>query len=259
MNTLLKNHTRPAADTFFVALDTPTAKEAMALVEALLPLGVAHYKVGMSLFYEAGIPLLDELKAKGCHVFVDLKLHDIPNTVARTTAVLVSAGVSFLNVHTLGGTNMMQAAKVAAEEAAAKTGQTAPTLLGVTILTSHSEDTLQKELGIQNSLPEMVTHLAALANKSGLSGVVCSPQEAALLRANHGSNFVLVTPGIRPLSHSTKDDQSRIATPASALQNGATFLVIGRPIIAATDPVKATEAILQEIETGQSNLNKAPV
>ena len=237
------------ADRLFLALDVPTIEEALTLCRVLKPLGLSHVKVGMSLFYQGGLPLLSQLTDENLQIFLDLKLHDIPSTVARTTDCLVRAGVSFLNVHALGGVDMLKAAVDAAEKAASATGQMAPTLIAVTVLTNHTDKALSNELGIQTDTKTTAQHLAKLAFDSGMNGVVCSPLEACSIKEVCGPAFLRVTPGIRPAAHATKDDQIRVASPAVALQSGATHLVVGRPIYEAVDPESAFVALLQEMST----------
>jgi orotidine-5'-phosphate decarboxylase len=238
------------AERLFVALDYPEAASALALAERLAPLGVS-FKVGMQLYYSAGPALLEKLHSYGKPVFVDLKMHDIPNTVAGAVDSLVRKGVRFLNVHTQGGPDMMSAAVEAAERAAQETGQPKPTLIGVTLLTSLSEQHLRKHLFVESaSVEEYVQHLAIQAKQCGLDGVVCSAQEAAVIRDVCGPDFLLVTPGIRPSAAvaDERPDQARVITPGEAIKNGADYLVVGRPITAAANPVQATEAIVAELQ-----------
>lgn len=230
----------------FVALDCPDAASALALAERLAPLGVS-YKIGLQLFYAEGMAVVRQLRQFGKTVFVDLKLHDIPNTVAGAVDSLVSQGVDFLNLHTQGGPEMMRAAVASAQQAATRLRQAPPKLIGVTLLTSLSEHALNEFLFVEGvSVGEYVQHLAMQAKKAGLDGVVCSAQEAPLIRAACGPDFLLVTPGIRPAG-AGEQDQARVITPAQALQNGSDYLVIGRPITGASDPMAATQAILDEM------------
>ncbi len=234
------------AQRLFVALDYPDAKSALALAEKLSPLGVG-FKVGMQLFYAEGLRVVEPLQANGQTVFVDLKLHDIPNTVAGAVDSLVRQGVSFLNVHAQGGPEMMRAAAESARKAAEATGQPVPKLIAVTLLTSLAEEQLRKFLLVGDvSLEEYVQHLALQAKQCGLDGVVCSAREAAAIRQLCGPDFLLVTPGIR-LADADVQDQSRVITPGHALQNGADYLVVGRPITGAADPVAATQRILDDM------------
>jgi len=206
---------------------------------------VSYYKVGMELFYSVGPDVVRWLKEQGKHVFLDLKLHDIPNTVAGGLTSLMGLGADIVNVHASGGYTMMKTAADKLHAAAAEQGIACPKIIGVTVLTSMNEDDWAK-LGETEPMADRVTRLAKLAKAAGLDGVVASPQEAAGIRAACGDGFLIVTPGVRPAGASL-DDQSRIATPAQALKNGATHLVIGRPIRAAKDPKAAALSILKEM------------
>ena len=228
-----------------VALDVHTMDDARSLVSTLGDT-VTYYKVGMELFYSVGPDVVRLLKEQGKHVFLDLKLHDIPNTVAGGLASLMGLGADIVNVHASGGYTMMKTAATKLHAAAAEQGIPCPKIIGVTVLTSMNEDDWKK-LGETEPMADRVTRLAKLAKAAGLDGVVASPQEAAGIREACGDDFLIVTPGVRP-SGASVDDQSRIATPAQALQNGATHLVIGRPIRAAKDPKTAALAILKEME-----------
>jgi orotidine-5'-phosphate decarboxylase len=235
------------ASQLIVALDVRGKTDALALVERLQPVGLKHVKVGMSLFYEAGIGLIEELHSQGLDVFVDLKLHDIPNTVARTVDVLIRGGASFLNVHCLGGCEMMQRAVEQAHQTASQIGIEPIKLIGVTVLTSHSQAGIQATLKTQNSLPDLVLHLANMAQEAELDGVVCSPEEAGLLKAHLGESFLKVTPSIRPVGYGKADDQTRILTPKEALTQGATHLVVGRPIYESAVPETVFASILDSL------------
>ncbi|WP_294146373.1 orotidine-5'-phosphate decarboxylase [uncultured Selenomonas sp.] len=228
-----------------VALDVHTMDDVRSLVSTLGDT-VTYYKVGMELFYSVGPDVVRLLKEQGKHVFLDLKLHDIPNTVAGGLASLMGLGADIVNVHASGGYTMMKTAATKLHAAAAEQGIPCPKIIGVTVLTSMNEDDWKK-LGETEPMADRVTRLAKLAKAAGLDGVVASPQEAAGIREACGDDFLIVTPGVRP-SGASVDDQSRIATPAQALQNGATHLVIGRPIRAAKDPKTAALAILKEME-----------
>jgi len=222
-----------------VALDYPEAKAALDLVSRLDP-SLCRLKVGKELFTAAGPGVVEQLMSRGFEVFLDLKFHDIPNTTAQACKAAASLGVWMVNVHALGGKRMMEAAREAVAHAAHP-----PKLIAVTVLTSMAQEDLAG-IGITASPAEMVLRLATLAQDSGLDGVVCSAQEAALLRQHCGSDFCLVTPGIRP-ADAAADDQSRIMTPRAALQNGASYLVIGRPVTKAADPLSALQNISREI------------
>lgn len=221
-----------------VALDYPEASSALALVDKLDP-SLCRLKVGKELFTVAGPQLVQQLQQKNFEVFLDLKFHDIPNTTAQACKAAAALGVWMVNVHALGGKRMMEAAREALENAGRR-----PKLIAVTILTSMAQDDLHG-IGINASPAQMVAHLARLAKDCGLDGVVCSAQEASLLRQQAGSDFCLVTPGIRPADASA-DDQSRIMTPRAALENGSSYLVIGRPITKAADPLEALKKIASE-------------
>jgi orotidine-5'-phosphate decarboxylase len=228
-----------------VALDVASPDQALSLVERLR--GVAGmFKVGKQLFTAAGPEIVRKIIAMGEHVFLDLKFHDIPNTAAMAGVEAARLGVSVFNVHSMGGSKMMRAVNEAVTETAERERITRPLILGVTVLTSHNQDSL-KEVGIDRKLEDEVVNLAKLCVASGLDGVVASPLEIAPIRsAVEDSGFVILTPGVRPAGASL-DDQSRVMTPAEAILAGANFLVIGRPITAATDPVAASRKILDEI------------
>jgi len=227
-----------------VAIDVNTMEKVQQLVEDLGD-SVNYYKVGMELFYSEGKQVITYLREQGKDVFLDLKLHDIPNTVGRSLAVLTGLGISMLNVHASGGPAMMAAAAQAVKNKADAMGIVRPKLIAVTVLTSINSDEWTA-LGYNLELSKQVVHLAQLAQSAGLDGVVASPQEAEEIRTACGDEFIIVTPGIRPRGAAI-NDQSRTATPASALKNGAHHLVIGRPITAAEDPRRAAQAILQEM------------
>ena len=229
-----------------VALDFHKTEDVKQLVNTLGD-SVSYYKVGMELFYSEGAQVISFLKEKGKNVFLDLKLHDIPNTVAEGLCSLMVQGADLVNVHASGGYTMMKTAADRLKKAAADQGIACPKLIAVTILTSVNEEDWQG-LGMTCTIGEQVVRLAKLAKKAGLDGVVASPQEASAIREACGPDFLIVTPGVRPAGASI-DDQSRIATPASALQNGASHLVVGRPIRAAENPKAAAEAIIKEMES----------
>jgi len=222
-----------------VALDFPDSTTVMELVDKLEP-SLCKLKVGKELFTRAGPALVEKLVAKKFDVFLDLKFHDIPNTVANACKAAAELGVWMLNVHALGGSAMMQAAREAIDASANK-----PLLIAVTVLTS-MDDAALKEVGIQVSAKEQVLKLAKLAEKNGLDGVVCSAQEASMLRKEVGSRFTLVTPGIRP-ANTDVADQKRVMTPRLAIQSGASYLVIGRPITQASSPIDIINSIAADI------------
>lgn len=221
-----------------VALDYAEIGQVRNLVAQLDPQR-CRLKVGKELFTHAGPAIVSELRQRGFEVFLDLKFHDIPNTVARACQVAADLGVWMVNVHASGGRKMLEAARTALS------GERAPLLIAVTVLTSLDVSDL-KEIGWSGSVEDNVVRLAELTRAAGLDGVVCSPREVALLRARCGPNFQLVTPGIRPAS-AAMNDQSRTLTPRQALDAGANYLVIGRPITAAENPLAALVAIEAEI------------
>lgn len=222
-----------------VALDYPNAATALDLVQRLDP-SLCRLKVGKELFTVAGPQLIERLHHRGFEVFLDLKFHDIPNTTAQACKAAAALGVWMVNVHALGGRRMMETAREALENVAQR-----PKLIAVTVLTSMAQDDLL-DIGISASPAEMVSRLAGLAKESGLDGVVCSAQEAQALRQQCGQAFCLVTPGIRP-ANVAANDQSRIMIPRAALAAGSSYLVIGRPITQAPDPLMALKEISQDI------------
>ncbi len=221
-----------------VALDLPSEQETLQLVDQLDP-ALCRLKVGKELFTRCGPDLVRQLVDKNFDVFLDLKYHDIPNTVAQACQAAADLGVWMLNVHALGGEKMMLAAKQAL---AAKD---APLLIAVTWLTSSGQVELDA-LGIKSTPQQMVSRLAAMSQNAGLDGVVCSAQEAPVLRQEMGNEFLLVTPGIR-LAGAKQDDQCRVVTPKKAMTDGSSYLVIGRPITQAKDPCKVLRTINNEI------------
>ncbi len=230
-----------ADERLIVALDFHKLADVKNLVKDLGD-SVVFYKVGMELFYSVGAEVVDWLKSQNKKIFLDLKLHDIPNTVAGGLCSLMKLGADILNVHAAGGFTMMKTAAEALREESAKMEIAKPKLIAITILTSINQ---AEWYGAQN-ISEQVVSFAKIAQDAGLDGVVASPQEAKLIRENCGEKFLIVTPGIRPAG-SDINDQSRISTPAAAIKNGANYLVVGRPIRAADNPKLATEKILAEI------------
>jgi len=232
-----------------VALDVESLGRAEALLNRLAGL-VSGCKIGSQLFTVAGPAAIETAQKRGFRVFLDLKYHDIPTTVAGATREATRLGVFMLNVHASGGVAMMRAAAEAATAAAAEFSRQRPLCLGVTVLTSLDRQALLGDLGVPTTVEAHVLRLAERARDSGCDGCVASPREIRLLRLALGDRWVIVTPGIRPTSGESAahaDDQARVATPAAALRAGADYLVIGRPITAAPDPVSATEAILREL------------
>jgi len=223
-----------------VALDVDTAEAAHALADRLRG-AVGGFKIGSRLFTSHGPSVVESLVARGDRVFLDLKFHDIPNTVAGAVAAATRLGVWMVNVHASGGHAMMKAARDAADAEASKAGRSRPLVIAVTMLTSLSEESMG-EIGVAGALAGQVGRLAMLAQSAGLDGVVASPLEIALIRSRCGPSFEIVTPGIRSASDA-KGDQSRTMTAGDALAAGASYLVVGRPIIAAADPRAAAERI----------------
>lgn len=228
-----------------VAVDFSDTKSAWNFIDQVDPKD-CRLKIGKELFTHAGPDFIRQIKQKGFDIFLDLKFHDIPNTVAKAVAAAADLGVWMTNVHASGGARMMEAAK----DALYSYGKDAPMLIAVTVLTSMESSDL-KEIGINVSPLEQATKLALLAKNCGLDGVVCSAKEVQSFRTRLGSDFKLVTPGIRPAG-STPDDQRRIMTPQRAQAAGSDYLVIGRPITQAEDPTKALHAILTKLDLSKS-------
>ena len=229
-----------ADERLIVALDVPTADDALRLVDRLAG-RVGFFKVGSQLFTAAGPDIVRALVARNQRVFLDLKYHDIPNTVAAAVKSAAGLGVSLLTLHGLGGRAMLEAAAGARPDGPLR-------LLAVTVLTSHDEASLA-DIGLAGPLSDSVRRLARLARDAGIDGVVASPLEARLLREACGKGFLIVTPGVRPAG-AQAGDQSRLATPAGALSAGADYLVVGRPVIEAPDPAAAVAAIVQDMKSG---------
>lgn len=234
-----------AIDRLILALDVPSAEAGLAVAESLRG-RVGQFKIGLELFTSCGPQVVRDLAAKGDKIFLDLKFHDIPNTVRAASRAAAGLGIAMLNVHAGGGLKMMDAALEGAREGAGSGAM--PRVLGVTVLTSLAAADLVA-LGIAETPEQRVVRLARLAQQAGLHGVIASAWEAAAIRAACGAGFLIVTPGIRPAA-SQSQDQSRIATPTAAIRAGADFLVMGRPITAAPDMVAAAAAVVKEIEAG---------
>ncbi|GIO40115.1 orotidine 5'-phosphate decarboxylase [Paenibacillus antibioticophila] len=234
-----------AAGKLMVALDYSSAEQAKTLIRELE--GIPCYmKVGMQLFYAAGADFVKELKASGYKVFLDLKLHDIPNTVKGGANSITRLGVDMFNVHAAGGKNMMASAMEGVLEALEDHSERRPLVIGVTQLTSTDQETMNREIGIPGSVESAVLSYASLTKEAGLDGVVASPLEVPAIKAHCGKDFITVTPGIRPAG-SSKGDQSRTLTPAEAVRSGTDYMVIGRPITGAAVPREAAEQIIGEM------------
>ena len=231
-------------DKILVALDVETRDAALALADSLRG-SVGGFKIGSRLFTSEGPSIVRALSDRGDRVFLDLKYHDIPNTVATAVAAASQLGVWMLNVHASGGTGMMRAAREAAHESAVKAGKPAPLVIAVTVLTSMNQAAL-KETGVVIDLMDQVLRLAELTREAGLDGVVASPRETAGIRKRCGESFQIVTPGIRA-ADAAKDDQERTMSPGQAVAAGASYLVVGRPIIGAPDPAAAAAAIVRSL------------
>jgi orotidine-5'-phosphate decarboxylase len=235
---------KDAKDFLIVSLDVSSIEKSLVVVEELGDL-VNFYKVGLELFSRVGPQIIDILKKREKKIFLDLKLHDIPNTVSGAVNAAIDMEVDILTVHTLGGFEMMEAAQKAVWNKRSER----PIILGVTILTSLDEAFLQDVLGIEKTLKEEILDLASIAKSAGLRGVVASVEEVSLIKENCGSDFIVATPGIRP-EETGKEDQKRFSTPSDAINNGSDYLVVGRPIIKAKNIRKAAENIVREIENG---------
>jgi len=233
-------------DKLLVALDVESGDRAMQLVTALRGLA-GGFKIGNRLFTSEGPALVREIADAGSRVFLDLKYHDIPNTVEQAVEAAVATGAWMINVHASGGTTMMAAAARAARDTSAKFGRPAPLMIGVTVLTSMDQDAL-RAVGVERPVLDQVIALARLTQQAGLHGVVASAQETPAIRQACGPQFQIVTPGIRGASAGTeRNDQSRTMGPAEAIRAGASYIVVGRPIIAAPDPRAAAAAIAEEL------------
>jgi orotidine-5'-phosphate decarboxylase len=232
-----------------LALDVDELEEAIKIAR-LLKEHVGLFKIGSQLFTKEGPKIVDTIKNIGGEVFLDLKYHDIPNTVANSVRMATRLGVYMLNIHASGGREMMRAAVEAVEEESQKRSLCKPIILAVTVLTSLNDNILSEELRIKHDVLSQVIHLARIAQSAGINGCVASPKEILGVREACGQNFIILTPGVRPSWAQRPDDQKRITTPKEAARRGADFIVIGRPILAASDPVEAAEKILGEIVTG---------
>jgi orotidine-5'-phosphate decarboxylase len=235
-----------AKNKLIVALDVETANEALNLFSALKDVA-GMFKIGSQLFTASGAGLVREIVGAGGRIFLDLKFHDIPNTVAAAGVEAARLGVNIFDVHACGGSEMMRRTAEAVAETALREGINRPLIIGITVLTSMDDSTLA-EIGFSSGTTEQVGRMARLADASGLDGVVASPHEVKLVRETVGrNNFVIVTPGVRP-SGAASNDQRRVMTPADAVRAGADYLVVGRPILKATDPALAAHQIIEEIQ-----------
>lgn len=227
-----------------LALDVDTENEALEIVSELHDL-IGYFKIGMQLYYSAGNSLIERIHTLGGKVFLDLKLHDIPNTVQNGARVLANLGVEMTNFHATGGPTMLKSASVGLKESNA---EAPPIGIAVTILTSLSKNDLEK-IGMKDKVKESVKQLAIMTKEAGLKGVVCSPQEIKIVKEACGEDFLTITPGIRP-TWSVKNDQKRITTPYQAMKDGGDYLVIGRPIRNADNRREAARLVLEEMENG---------
>ena len=228
-----------------VALDVPTRKEAFQLVK-LLDGEVGAYKIGMQLYNSEGPDIVRDIQLFGGRVFVDLKFHDIPNTVAQTSRVMARRAAFMYTMHAGGGSKMLRTAVESAAEEAAGLGVERPLAIGVTVLTSISQSEFEQEMGVKIPIEDHVVALATLVQEAGMDGVVCSPQEIAPVRAACGDKLLIVTPGVRP-AWAASDDQARVMTPGEAIRAGASYLVVGRPITKAENPKEAARRIVNEM------------
>ncbi len=236
-----------AKDRIILALDVDSKDKAIGLVEDLKK-HIGVFKVGMQLFNITGPGIVKQINSMGGRVFVDLKFHDIPNTVAAAGRVMTGLDCYMFNVHAAGGREMMSTLVAEIEKEAVNLGAGVPLTLAVTVLTSISQEQLERDMFVSGlKVEELVVRWALMAKESGMSGVVCSPREISAIRKTCGPNFVIVTPGIRP-AWSEKNDQKRITTPRQALDMGADYMVIGRPITKAQNPREAAERIIEELE-----------
>lgn len=238
-------------DKIILALDVPTADEARTHIDTFRD-EVGAFKIGLQLFTAAGASFVREVAAAGAKIFLDLKFHDIPNTVASASMEAARLGVWMFNVHAQGGSEMMRATVEKVSEICDKENIARPKMIAVTVLTSSNEDTL-RETGIETEPARQVLKLAQLASKCMMNGVVASPREVSLIREHIPTeDFLVVTPGVRP-DFATNDDQKRVMTPAEAILAGSSYLVIGRPVLKAKDPIEAVRNIVVEMETAVAN------
>lgn len=237
----------PAREKIILALDVPDTKYALEIVDRLGD-QIQTYKVGLELFVSAGPGIVEEIHRRGKRVFLDLKFHDIANTVAKAAIAATRRGVFMFNIHASGGLEMMRRCREEVVDLCLRENIKRPKILGVTVLTGIGQEALRNELAIHHSLKTHVKQLSKLSHEAGLDGVVASGHEAAYIRAHFGKDFLIVTPGIRP-SWSPPDDQRRTVTPREAIREGADFIVLGRAVLNQPDPLKALELISAEILT----------
>jgi orotidine-5'-phosphate decarboxylase len=234
-------------DRIIVALDFDSEEKALSLVKEIKD-KVGVFKVGKELFTACGPDIIKKINEMGGKVFLDLKFHDIPNTVAKAVSAATKHGVYMMTLHTLGGSEMLEKAAETAKETSKKLSIPKPILLGVSILTSHNAQSIH-EIGLNGEVEDNVKNLVKMAEKSGINAIVCSPKEVEMLRREFGQDLILVTPGIRP-KWAASNDQKRISTPSDAIKSGSTFIVIGRPISASENPKEACDKIIDELENG---------
>lgn len=239
---------KKASDKLIFALDAKSYEDALSWVEMLSGY-IGMFKVGKELFTAVGPKIIESIKQRGQRVFLDLKFHDIPNTVARAAAAAVKLNVDMFNIHAVGGSKMIRETVSAVGACADKLGKARPVILAVTVLTSLDSADLA-EIGYEKSASELVLHLAKLAQASGVTGVVASPQDISMLRQNLGNEFIIVSPGIRSSGETKKDDQKRTLSAYDAVKSGADYIVVGRPISAAREPLEACRQIASEIAAG---------
>ena len=242
MNKLTKEQIK---EKLVLALDVETIEEAKNLVDELSPY-IGTFKVGLQLFCGYGLEIVNYIKEKNSNFFLDVKLHDIPNTVEKASYNVIKNGANFFNVHATGGIDMMKAARKGGDEASEKYNTKKPIILAVTVLTSISDEILKQELANNLTSEEFVIKLAKNAKEAGMNGVVASAKELKLIKKELGDDFIVLTPGIRP-KWSCKDDQKRIVTPSDAIKDGSDYIVLGRAVTKADNRINTTERIYQEI------------
>ena len=248
---------QPYKQRLMLALDVDSREKAEEWVHKLKP-HLGYFKVGLQLFTKEGPELVRSIRARGGRIFLDVKYHDIPNTVAKACEAAASLQVDFINVHALGGKAMMQAAATALKTASERMRVPKPRLLAVTILTSHDAKSVKQDIGLRGKPEVEVKRLALLAKAAGCDGVVCSPKEIGIVRKACGPGFVIVTPGVRPAG-AAKQDQKRTLTAGQALAAGADYLVVGRPITEAADPAEAVQAMALDMRQAAEKSAKRPV